>query len=285
MKILLIGHSVEDHLNDNGVEKITPGGIYYSALALSHLKKIEDEFYLCTSISAKTNYLFSHVYKHFNQKYLHTAVDIPRIHLSVYDDKEREERYENITAPLILPDSFISFDAVFINMITGFDTSPEKLFKLKENYKGIIYLDVHSLSRGLDEKLKRDFRVIPNFADWNRSADIIQCNENELKTLYGLNEYETAAEVLQHSQALIITKGKTGARIYYHNEKEIVSIFISSIKIKQLNQIGCGDIFGASFIYNYLQQKNLIKALKAANITAGKAASIADLHNQEINLL
>jgi hypothetical protein len=42
---------------------------------------------------------------------------------------------------------------------------------------------VHTLSRGLDENMHRDFRLIPDFDKWAENIDIIQCNEHEIFTL------------------------------------------------------------------------------------------------------
>jgi hypothetical protein len=53
MKLLIIGHSVEDHVDQSGIIQTKPGGIYYSAAALGNFKDPEDEIYLCTSVSEK----------------------------------------------------------------------------------------------------------------------------------------------------------------------------------------------------------------------------------------
>ena len=59
MKILLIGHSVEDHLLSKDNEKITPGGIFYSALGYKFVNEAEDEIYLNTVVEQSNENLFS----------------------------------------------------------------------------------------------------------------------------------------------------------------------------------------------------------------------------------
>jgi sugar/nucleoside kinase (ribokinase family) len=63
---------------------------------------------------------------------------------------------------------------------------------------------------------------------------------------------------------LCVTKGELGARVYYKNENEIASYFIAARKINNPNVIGCGDVFGASFFYSYIRNKNVINSLTNA---------------------
>lgn len=48
MKILVIGHSVLDFINDGKSIKKSAGGIHYTISALNRLKSREDEIYLCS---------------------------------------------------------------------------------------------------------------------------------------------------------------------------------------------------------------------------------------------
>lgn len=63
---------------------------------------------------------------------------------------------------------------------------------------------------------------------------------------------------------LCVTKGELGARVYYKNINEITSYFIAARRISNPNVIGCGDIFGASFFYSYIRNKNVIDSLTNA---------------------
>jgi sugar/nucleoside kinase (ribokinase family) len=60
---------------------------------------------------------------------------------------------------------------------------------------------------------------------------------------------------------LCVTKGELGARVYYKNQNEVVSYFVAARKINNPNLIGCGDVFGASFFYSYIRNKNVIDSL------------------------
>ncbi|MHB1686921.1 MAG: carbohydrate kinase family protein [Ignavibacteriaceae bacterium] len=282
MKLLIVGHTVEDHIHYQGENKIKPGGIFYSALTLLNFKGENDEIFLNTSIQKENYNLFSPVYDKLDRSYFRYVERIPKVFLNVHNFKERGETYENITAKLEIDSSNINqFDGILINMITGFDITAEQLKGIRKNFNGLIYFDVHTLSRGLDENFHRDFRIIPNFRDWACSVDIIQVNENELQTLFDIHgELTIIREVLNCGvKFLIITKGEAGARIYSLQKDELVSTFVSSIKVEIKNKVGCGDVFGSVFFYSYIQIKDINKALRLANIAAGCAASYDDFTN------
>ena len=280
MKLLIVGHTVEDHIHYQGENKIKPGGIFYTVLTLLNFKDENDEIFLNTSIPKENQHLFSPVFDQLDRRYFTFVERIPKVFLNVHNFKERGETYENITAKLeILPADLSPFDGILINMITGFDLTLEQLKRIRENYTGLIYFDVHTLSRGFDENFHREFRVIPDFREWASLLDIIQVNENELQTLFDIyDEIAIAREVLScGAKLLIVTKSEVGSKIYSMNNNELSSTFVSSIKIKTENRIGCGDAFGAVFFYDYIKFENFNKALRIANGAAGFVASYADV--------
>ncbi|MDP3684808.1 MAG: hypothetical protein Q8S01_12845, partial [Ignavibacteria bacterium] len=214
MKILIIGHTVEDHIVFHGEEQeIKPGGIFYSASGFHFLKESEDEIYLCTSIQKENYELFSFVYNEFKHDYFSYVDKIPKIHLNVFEKIERHERYENITDKLTVPfEALNKFDGIFINMITGFDINVEDVQQIRKNYDGPIYLDIHSLARGIDDNYRRDFRKIPEVEKWISSVDIVQANDHELLTLSEKKtEMEIAAELLHlGAKIILVTKSEHG---------------------------------------------------------------------------
>ncbi|GAB6282437.1 MAG: hypothetical protein STSR0008_16780 [Ignavibacterium sp.] len=294
MKILIIGHSVEDHIHStSNDEEIKPGGIYYTTAAMNIIKNNDDEIYLCTSIQKDNFHLFEPVYKNINPKYFQYVPQIPKVHLYLNNNNERTEKYENITNKLSIPfNDLNSFDGILINMITGFDISIEDIIKIRDNYwkssptrNGKIFFDVHTLSRGLNENMIREFRKIPDINKWFNSIDILQSNENETLTFFNSkNEDEIVEEVLNHNvKIFLITKGNKGVRLFTKVNNEIISLYEEGIKVEVKNKVGCGDILGSIFFYYYLKDKNLEKALKLANIAAGISVSYFQL--DELNKL
>ena len=264
MKLLVIGHSVLDFIKSDKMEKISAGGIYYTISTLNRLKKNDDEIFLCSQYDDESYNYFKPEFEKVNNKYLQKVKKIPRVHLNLQKGRERHEVYENITNNFFVDVSDLNqFDGILINMVTGFDVSIEQLNQIRNNFSGLIFMDVHTLSRGLNDDYKREFRLVPDFKTWAVCLDIIQVNQNELFTIsQRKTEMEIAEEILNTGvKVLCVTKGELGAKIFYHQQNEIASYFIAANKISNPNIIGCGDIFGASFFYSYIRNKNAINSL------------------------
>jgi sugar/nucleoside kinase (ribokinase family) len=289
----VIGHSVEDHIHLEGTGLIRPGGIFYTAAALVNYKNTGDEIFLCTDISKNKSSLFSSVYDQLDKSFIRYSDRIASVHLIVKDKSEREEYYENIGVSLQLPPvNFNIFDGILLNMISGYDILPDQLENLRKVFHGLIYMDVHTLSRGTEyikeNRIRRDFRIIPDFRRWAVNTDIIQVNKQELRTLFAKKtEQEIVAEVMNCGiKHLIVTMDEEGAVLFSQCEENKRNTAVNSnfyilhekaIKIRNENKIGCGDVFGAVFFYNYIKHKKAEVALKAANCAAGAAAGFREL--------
>lgn len=286
MKILVFGHSVIDKINYGKGEIIKPGGIFYTAAALAGISDSNDDIYVCTTIDKINEKLFSPVFNKFKPNYISYSKNIPTVKLNIYDNEEREEKYENVLGNLQFEiNNLNGFDGILINMITGFDISLTQLREIRKNYNGIIYFDVHTFSRGLDREMKRNFRRITDFKEWAKCVDIIQCNELEVKTLSSKTiEEEIARELISYGvKQLIVTKGNKGTKVYFSRNNFLSSEKVPALDLKPVNKVGCGDVFGAVYFYNYIRNKNLIEALTLANIAAGTSTTYTDI-NDYLNL-
>ena len=284
MKLLVVGHTVEDHISIDGIDYVKPGGIFYTALALKNFVDKEDKVFLNTYVQQENYHLFEEVFSGFDRSNLKFVERIPKVYLTLHNFKERGETYESMSQSLEVDISNLNlYDGILINMITGFDISLNQLKEIRKSYSGLIFMDVHTLCRGLDENLKREFRLIPNFKEWASSVDILQANENEIRSLSEQSEeFEIAKEILSNGvKIFIVTKGSLGARIYTVKNNEIISIFKSALKIESKNMVGTGDVFGAVFFYNYIRTKDAVYSLNLANTAAGCAASYYDFKNFE----
>jgi sugar/nucleoside kinase (ribokinase family) len=267
MKLLIAGHSVLDHIKEPAGFRFQPGGIFYSAQGLASQKELNDEFFLCTAIEREHYALFCDAYDQFNQQYCNDTDRIPRVHLTIFDEKERCERFENLNFKLQLPgDPLEQFDGILINMITGFEVDENDLREIHQRFSGPVYFDVHSLARGVGDSNIREFRKIPNFIEWAKHITILQANASELRALSPLDdERSIAAELLGAGvKIVLVTNGEYGARAYYHHKKEIVSVFIAAPLLKAKNKVGCGDIFGSYFFYQYIKTNDIQRSLRTA---------------------
>lgn len=285
MKLLIIGHSVLDYVECDKKIKIQPGGIFYTTAGFASLMNKSDEFYLVTSIDGKNDNYFFPTFSNFDLSYSEKTDSIPKVHLKIWEHKEREEKFENFTKELKLTSitDYNQFDGILINMISGNDISIDKLEQIRRDYSGKIYLDIHALSKGSESDGSRIFRKIQNMKKWLACTDILQVNELELNSISeGETQLDKAKFILENGTTiLLVTKGDVGVRAYFNSDEEIASIFLPAEKVNSVNKVGCGDIFGAYFFYTYIDNQNLTVALKSAN----KAAAIVTTYNSTKNII
>lgn len=277
MKLLLTGHSALDQFSDRTNKEFLPGGIYYNAESLLNCSGDDDKLYLLTGIDK--NYLYyKNIYDHYDKTYCNYDCPGVKVELNVKTEGEREEKYLHMPEPLdiknVLPDAE-TFDGILINFISGADINPDDAILLRNKTNAVIYADIHTLARGIDNKGNRYFRQIPDIDKWLKIFDVLQLNENELKTITGDSGEKGTAEFMldQGCKVVIVTKGKYGARVYTRVNNELSSLFLTAAKVKEKNKVGCGDTFGAFFFYYYVTGYDLNYALRKAVDAAGKSAA------------
>jgi len=273
MKLLIAGHSALDTIITGDKVTSSPGGIIYNVLGVVACSKSDDNIFLLTGLD-KSASEFAEVFTNCNLEFSSEIESVIRVELTLFEDKEREEKYLYMPGPLGFPpfDKLNDFNGILLNFISGNDFTLLDVEAIRKNYSGIMYADIHSLSRGINEEGEREFRLIPEISRWLKCFDVVQVNENELFTLSCYKrEREIAQYVLEHGvKILIVTKGELGAGAYYLSEDELEYIFVSAEKVEVNNRVGCGDIFGAFFFYYYVEGKNILQALKNGIEGAGK---------------
>jgi len=279
MNFLVIGHSVVDKIIDKDRISIKPGGIFYTVVSLLSQISSDDKVYLCSSIDKENDMLFNDAYNRIEKEFLIYVDSIPKVELVVNEVGERKETYSQTAQNLLLPDDdLIRFDGILINMISGYDVSLTQLKQLRKNYGGLIYFDVHTFSRGVDENLNRIFRRINDFNEWAECIDILQANESELLTLSDQKDEAGIVDELFSSgiSQIIITKAERGAAVFFIENGLIKKIHKDALQVKVSNKVGCGDVFGAVYFYNYIKNKNVLLALQQANLFAGIATTYSE---------
>jgi sugar/nucleoside kinase (ribokinase family) len=65
---------------------------------------------------------------------------------------------------------------------------------------------------------------------------------------------------------MAVTRGAQGSMVVYCKGKKLLTRHINPIKVKHVRDTtGCGDIFGAGFIGEYLKSGSFIKAAQNGN--------------------
>ena len=205
------------------------------------------------------------------------------VELSYIDANERIEKSLNPMPPLLFEEvePFLDVDVVLVNLISGWDVELEFMVKLRNVFRGLIGIDIHSLTLERLPDGTRRLQAIENIKSWFDSADLIQFNEREYDMIVPIN---TKPEVFfmqtcaQMGKIFNLTKGARGSASYQikNDHYEIINTYPDH-NIKVIDPIGCGDAFLAAFGISYAKTGDMSFAARQANIAAGLAGSTKGL--------
>ena len=165
-------------------------------------------------------------------------------------------------------------DLVLVNFISGPDVKLSALEKFRENFPGVVYMDIHSLTLGRRRVRGGYRRHLRRPRYWRRyvaCADILQVNKVEFELLSGRSFSPGAAtaffrEELLFAKCLVITLGDEGCQIVYQRSGNTIGRHVKGIRVARvLDTTGCGDIFAAGFISEYLDTRNFVEAARRGN--------------------
>lgn len=180
-------------------------------------------------------------------------------------------------------------DALYINMISGFEIDLETAQLIRQNFRGPIYCDLHSLLLAVQPDGARTLQPLPNAEAWLRCFDVVQVNEDEMSML-ARDGMELAAKAFAAGvECLIVTMGSRGAVYFaapgfeslvdlerYAIGGKAGAIRTALIPAKASRDVsmgdptGCGDVWGATYFSRLLAGDNLEVAMQAAISAAAK---------------
>jgi sugar/nucleoside kinase (ribokinase family) len=182
-----------------------------------------------------------------------------------------------------------SLDALYINMISGFEIDLETAQLIRQNFRGPIYCDLHSLLLAVQPDGARTLQPLPNAEAWLRCFDVVQVNEDEMSML-AADGMDLAAKAFRSGvSCLVVTMGSRGA-VYFaapgfesladlHRSElggktgAIRTALIPATPSRGMSTgdpTGCGDVWGATYFSRLLAGDNLDRAMQAAMIAAAK---------------
>lgn len=223
-----------------------------------------------------------------------------RVELRYMDDSRRCERLTGgvpgWTAEELWPLAR-SCDAVYVNFIAGWELDIAAARALGEAVDGPLYVDLHSLLLGIGPDGVRVLRPLARWREWLACFDVVQLNEEELRTLVGArgDPWELAATAIgSHTKALLVTIGERGAAwvaslefwreglrsIRPSHGVERVGGAVASGRIETACRVeaadptGCGDVWGIACFSSLLAGHDLERSIRRANELAARNAAL-----------
>lgn len=213
----------------------------------------------------------------------------PRVELRYEEGVRRCERITGGVPPWSWPElepRIRGCDALYVNFITGDELGLEVAKTLRRQFRGPIYVDIHSLLLARGPGGERSPRPLMRWAEWLRCFDAVQVNEAELGTLskpWG-DPWAFAAEMVGREPALIfVTLGERGAayimaadalplRDRFRPSVQIVGPVqtgkVAAVDRAEGDPTGCGDVWGMTAFCLLLEGASVEEAIRQANTTA-----------------
>jgi len=224
------------------------------------------------------------------------AVPYPnnRVELRYFSDERRSERLSGGVPPwnwLGLKPLLGGLDALYVNLISGFELELETAQLIRQHYAGPIYCDLHSLMLSVPTGFRAP-RPLENVAAWCACFDLLQVNEDEL-ALMAPDPMALAATAFSNGiRSLVVTLGRRG--IVYFAAPGFDAL--SDLSRQQLGTVpaigpvrtalvaadqvrggldagdptGCGDVWGATYFSRLLAGDKLSDAMRAAMRAAAR---------------
>lgn len=199
-------------------------------------------------------------------------------------------------------------DALYINLISGFELDLETAQLIRQHFRGPIYCDLHSLLLAVQPDGMRSLQPLPNAAAWCRCFDLIQVNEDEMGMMAPDPMGLAAIAFANGISSLSITLGSRGV-VYFaapgfdklsdlrRPELGAVSGAIRTARVPAKlpkhgpgDPTGCGDVWGATYFSRLLAGDKLEPAIDRAldaatrNVDHRGATGLTDYLRGEISI-
>jgi sugar/nucleoside kinase (ribokinase family) len=203
----------------------------------------------------------------------------PRVKLLYVAEGRRCEGLQGGVPPWTWPElgpMVADLDALYVNFITGFETSLETMQALRQAFHRPLYGDLHSLSLGIQADGARFLHPLDKPLSWLRCFDVAQVNEDEMNQL-GTEPLALAARALEGGvRAVVVTLGPRGAAYVAARTADVfgppaAGDIVRSARVPsegaalEGDPTGCGDVFGSTLVSGLLAGRGLEAAVADAN--------------------
>lgn len=207
-----------------------------------------------------------------------------RVHLRYRDRHHRHECLTGGVPPWTweeLEPRIDGVDALFVNLISGFELDLDTARELRAAAPRPLYVDLHSLLLDLGEGGHREPRRLPDRDAWIRCFDLIQVNEQELALVAGDDPPLAFARAAVHAGlgAFLVTRGPDGATWVARHDGPAPWTAAGAVESHDVpvegdwsgaDPTGCGDVWGATCFVRLVLGDALDTAVRAANRAAAR---------------
>ncbi len=180
-------------------------------------------------------------------------------------------------------------DALYINLISGFELDLETAQLIRAHFHGPIYCDMHSLLLARQPDGVRTLQPLPNAPAWFRCFDFVQVNEDEMSMMAPDPLALAAMATSEGVKVLNVTLGKRGV-VYFAapgfdrlsdlergrlapSTGAIRTELVPAVPPRDLGDgdpTGCGDVWGATYFSRLLAGENIRSAMQKASAAAAR---------------
>ena len=232
-----------------------------------------------------------------------------RVELRYQDADRRTEHMSGGVPPWTWPELeplVRDVDALYVNYVSGFETTLETAVALRSGFSGPIYMDLHSLFLGVGAAGLRTWRALPEWSRWIQLADVVQMNEMEFELIGRASgdPWALAAQsVGKELGAILVTLGPRGAAFVrapdfdpdpmcWRARRESIHSSAPTVSgraeggapVVDADPTGCGDVWGATCFATLLAGASLEAAMDAANRAARRNAALRGAEGLHLHL-
>jgi sugar/nucleoside kinase (ribokinase family) len=208
-----------------------------------------------------------------------------RVQLRYHD---RHHRHECLTGGVPpwrwseLEPALNGLDALYVNLISGFELDIDTATRLRAAVDGPIYADLHSLLLGGEGGGHRTPRPLERRDEWLAAFDVVQVNEAELGLVAGEDDPWLVAEqaVRRGLGTLLVTRGPAGVTVVSARdgprpwardggEPRRWEVPVDAA-VETGDPTGCGDVWGATCFVALVRGEPLDRAVRSANRAAAR---------------
>jgi sugar/nucleoside kinase (ribokinase family) len=183
-------------------------------------------------------------------------------------------------------------DALYVNLMAGWELDLDTFRLLRQNFRGPIYCDFHSLCLDHRDGGERALQPLPNAVEWFRCVDFAQVNEDEMAMMAPDPMALSAMALSAGVRVLTVTLASRGA-VYFAAPSFSRMSDLRFAAGRDLgasagpartalvpgepsrnaqggDPTGCGDVWGATFFSRLLDDDIMTNALHAAMIAAAR---------------